>query len=386
MVRQKRVGGMLQERRQRGLGSAIYVFLYFVLLLIVPLLGYGQLYEERRGGVRELQFESSAGDETLGFGRGLLTLPPSSVEGPYPAVLILEMRGAHDLRSTPWGHPVYQDLAEGLAHCGVASLRISSLSHQDNWHRLGVTEETYLLEAQGGLSFLRRHPLVDSGRLGVLGHSFGSLPAMRLAGADSARVRFLILMASPGLDMPSVLLDMKRAELEMANVPLGGLGSLGYLYRSLSKREEPVPHGSLWYRWLVWRASRLERSLQTVPEPFDSIRRDVWALVRSPGFNSLLKEDPEALMGGVVCPVLLLHGKRDSEVLSRENLSVLERVVKRRGGGAGYRKVEFPGLNHLFLPGRTGYRSEYEGIDGYLPDEVIGAIEGWLVDIGIIGE
>ena len=96
-------------------------------------------------------------------------------------------------------------------------------------------------------------------------------------------------------------------------------------------------------------------------------------------FRSFLAFDPRPTLQKVRCPVLAVNGEKDLQVPSKENLAEIEKALK-AGGNSDVKAIEFPGLNHLFQPCKTGSPAEYAQIETTIAPEVLKAIGDWIVE------
>lgn len=109
-----------------------------------------------------------------------LTLPPTSLERPVPAVVVAEgLGGLKSARECAYG--------QRLAELGYATLVPDSFGARGfgkmphNLRALGVTEAQMLADAFASLSFLARHPAVDASRIGIIGFSYGGMTSILAA-------------------------------------------------------------------------------------------------------------------------------------------------------------------------------------------------------------
>jgi uncharacterized protein len=76
-------------------------------------------------------------------------------------------------------------------------------------------------------------------------------------------------------------------------------------------------------------------------------------------------------------PILILHGALDRQVSIDQ-----ARMIEKAAIAAGNKRVtlrEFPTLNHLFLPAKTGAFSEYSTLEtAVVPEDVLKALGDWL--------
>lgn len=86
-----------------------------------------------------------------------------------------------------------------------------------------------------------------------------------------------------------------------------------------------------------------------------------------------LSHDPSYALEKVTCPVLLLFGGKDLQVIVSQNQKPMEDALK-KAGNSNYTTKIYPDANHLFQEAGTGSPNEY----GQLPKEFV---PGFLDDI-----
>lgn len=96
---------------------------------------------------------------------GTLSLPDA--EGKLPAVLL-----CHQFNSN---RAVYNQLAADLAERGIASLRLDGRGHGHSTNKGGISQEfmhSSWPDVVAGIEWLKRHPRIDSARLGTISASY----------------------------------------------------------------------------------------------------------------------------------------------------------------------------------------------------------------------
>lgn len=121
------------------------------------------------------------------------TLYAPNASAPLPAVLLLHGSGP-DGRDNPY----YQQLVEAFARRGIAALvydKRGSGASTGDWRAVPFT--ALIDDAEAALQQLRRHPWIDSTRVGIWGGSEGATIAALVA-ARSPRTAFLIVQSMSG--------------------------------------------------------------------------------------------------------------------------------------------------------------------------------------------
>jgi hypothetical protein len=142
--------------------------------------------------VLEVKVENPAAHLILA---GTLTLPRGADQ--HGAVLLVGDNDARDRDGTHSQHKPYLVLADHLTRAGIAVLRLDSRGVGGSGTGGPDPDSAALLsDLSAGLAFLRTRPEIDSRRVGLIGHGFGSVLAARSATQDRA-VAFLVLLAPP---------------------------------------------------------------------------------------------------------------------------------------------------------------------------------------------
>ncbi|HYV03705.1 MAG TPA: prolyl oligopeptidase family serine peptidase, partial [Blastocatellia bacterium] len=128
------------------------------------------------------------------------------------------------------------------------------------------------------------------------------------------------------------------------------------------------------------RATQLAEQLdeiRTVVEGGDTSKLSEF--MRSPWIKHFLTYDPLPAIAKVRQPILILQGEIDRQVTADQAL-----MIEKAARAAGNKDVTvrmFPGLNHLFLPAKTGATSEYTSLStATIGDEVLKQLTDWIVN------
>jgi len=99
--------------------------------------------------------------------------------------------------------------------------------------------------------------------------------------------------------------------------------------------------------------------------------------LRLPWYVAFLKYDPLPTIGKVHQPILILQGALDQQVTA-DQAPMLQEAALAAGNKDVTMKV-FPGLNHLFLPSKTGAFTEYSHLEvTTIQPDVLDAITTWF--------
>lgn len=116
-----------------------------------------------------------------------------------PCVVLVPGVGAVDRDDTIMGHKPFLVIADHFARHGIAALRLDSRGIGGS---SGVYAQSSGDELAGDLlsavEFLRKQPGIEPAAIGLIGHSEGGTVSA-LAAVRSSDVKFLVLLAAPGL-------------------------------------------------------------------------------------------------------------------------------------------------------------------------------------------
>ena len=95
----------------------------------------------------------------------------------------------------------------------------------------------------------------------------------------------------------------------------------------------------------------------------------------SPWYDFFVSYDPKEAIQHVTCPAFVLNGSKDSQVIAESNLSAIRKYLPSHKKN---KIKEYPGLNHLFQPCKTGAVDEYGTIEQTISEEVLADIAEWI--------
>jgi pimeloyl-ACP methyl ester carboxylesterase len=312
---------------------------------------------------------------------GTLTLPPG--KGPFPSVLLLTGSGPQDRDETILGHKPFLVIADALTRRGVAVLRVDDRGvGGSTGSGTSSTTEDFAGDALAGVAFLKGRKEIDPAKIGLIGHSEGGLIAP-LAASRSGDVAFIVLMAGTGLPGADIL----KSQGELIIKAEGGSESELKHSRDiqqraidilLQERDERIAKTKL--------TAAIKEMLAAMPESVKKSLDESGAVseamidqFNNAWFRSFVAYDPRPTLRAVRCPVLAINGEKDLQVPSKENLAEIEKALK-SGGNRDVQTIEFPGLNHLFQPCKTGSLSEYAKVEITIAPEVLKTIGDWIVE------
>lgn len=149
---------------------------------------------------------------------GTLSLP-KHIKNPVVAILI--SGSGPQNRDEELGiinHRPFLVWSDYLTRNGIAVLRFDDRGvAESEGSREVATSYDYSTDVEAAVNYLKtRTDVVDTQKIGLIGHSEGGLIASMVA-ARNKDVAFIVLLAGPGVDGAEVLLSQEKRSLELAN-------------------------------------------------------------------------------------------------------------------------------------------------------------------------
>jgi uncharacterized protein len=319
----------------------------------------------------DVTFPSKAKDVTMA---GTFTKPKG--DGPFPAVALITGSGPQDRDESLLGHKPFLVIADFLTRKGIAVLRYDDRGVAKSTGNFAKsTSKDFAEDAAGAVAYLKGRK--DVGKIGLMGHSEGGMIAPMVA-AEDPDVEFIILLAGPGTRGDEVLIaqsglilkamGMSDKELERQKARQAKIIGAAREGADDAKLKEIV--------------KEMEKDLTDDEKKAVAKSRELGnaqlAQLATPWFKFFLNYDPRPTLMKVKCPVLAVNGEKDLQVPCKENLAAIEKALK-DGGNMDATVKEFPGLNHLFQPTKTGLPSEYGKIETTFSPEVMETIAAWIL-------
>lgn len=245
-------------------------------------------------------------------------------------------------------------LAEGLAARGITSARVDKRGLHGSSTAVSdpedVTLAVYADDARAWVEVLRE--TTGASCVWILGHSEGGLVALKTASTRPEGICGLVLAATPGRPLGTLLREQFRANLPESPLRQPTLDALESI---LSRLEAGQPAD----------VSGVNPQLAGIFRP--SVQ---------PYVIDLLAHDPAKMIAATEIPVLILQGTTDLQV-TMEDADVL--AAARPDAGL----VRLDGVNHMFKQApaeRTGNLAAYADPDLPLADGIVAAIAETVLD------
>ncbi|MBR3752633.1 MAG: alpha/beta fold hydrolase [Ruminiclostridium sp.] len=291
--------------------------------------------------------------------KGILTLPTES-DRPVPAAVFVHGSGSSNMDEKVGKLAPFRDLAEGLVHHGIASVRYDKRSFAHGWKMLRdksspitVKEET-IEDAILATDLLRQDPRIAPDKIFIIGHSMGGMLAPRID-AEGGNYRGLVLMAGTPRKLEEVLVEQTQEALAEMNPLLRKLA--GMQTRKLT---------------------RLFDGLYDLTDE-EARKKKVGGGTTLYYFKEMGEHPAADYLIPLEKPVLILQGKKDFQAKADRDFTAYQDLLKDKPN-VTFRLYE--GLNHAFVPSVYGTitkaKKEYN-VEQHIGEAVISDIAHWIL-------
>ncbi len=317
---------------------------------------------------------------------GTLSLPFG--EGPYPAIVLITGSGPQDRDETiAGGHKPFLILADYLTRRGIAVLRYDDRGVAgSSGDFASATMPDFASDARAAVEYLQSRQVIDSKRIGLVGHSEGGAVAPMVSIAMPGEIAFLILLGSSGIPGEQIFYLQDAVQSRAAGVDEAAIE------RSRARKEQ-IFNILKDESDLSVAKEKLRNLMKTMPMTADekaeieasgvNINRLINQQIRllnTAAIRFFLTYDPIPALKQVNVPVLAITGENDLQVPPAENLPPVEAALA-DGNSPHYSVRELKGLNHLFQSSETGLASEYAQIKETFAPSALEVIGDWVEEI-----
>lgn len=292
--------------------------------------------------------------EAKGFTLAGTLLVPKIGKPPFPVVITITGSGQQTrdeylpLPGLEKYRP-FRQIAEALTSRGVAVLRVDDRGIGKSTGRdtlKTATSADFADDVRAQVDYLRKRKEIDPARIALVGHSEGGMIAPLVAASDP-RTAAIVLMAGPGRRGHEILLYQQNQAVDASG-----------MFTDEERAKQHAEH-----------AENLRKAAQGDPSAPEALR-SAW-------MRYFLTYDPLPTIRKVRQPILILQGELDRQVTA-DQAEMIAKTAREAGNRDVTARV-FTGLNHLFLPAKTGAPSEYSSLStNTIPDDVMKQLVDWL--------
>lgn len=326
----------------------------------------------------EVTFENSAEKITLA---GTFTYPKTKN---FPTVILISGSGQQDRNAEIFGHKPFLVIADYLTRNGIGVLRLDDRGvGKSGGDPSTSTSLNFASDTDAAFQFLKKNPIVNAKKIGLIGHSEGGMIAPIVA-AKNPSFQFIVLLASPGIPCDELLLEQS------------------YLIGKSSGMNETELLETKKINQQIYTAVKSEKSNEAVLAELESIffemykndtafntleEKDKKTVVQqqispllTPWYRYFIRYRPEVNLEKITCPVLVLNGEKDLQVPPQANVEGIKNSLIKAKNKSVTTKI-YPNLNHLFQECKTGSVEEYGTIEQTFSPQVLQDVKDWIIKL-----
>lgn len=306
---------------------------------------------------------------------GTLTLPAEGKN--FTAVVLITGSGPQNRDEELMGHKPFLVLADYLTRQGFAVLRCDDRGvgkSEGNFDT--ATNAHFADDALACVDFLKKHPDINSKKIGVMGHSSGGSIVFRIA-AERKDIPFIVSLAGATESFGDILIKQNKYSMSKSGFSqtvkdktLELLGKSLEIAKDKSKTPEVVQ------KEVNEALTAFAPELSEEPAMFEGMKQ-VFNRYSNPWILEYLRHDTKQDIARTQCPVLAINGEKDTQVEAVANLDIIRNTLPAKTLKHSVVK-SYPGLNHLFQTCTTGDFSEYAMIEETISPQVLEEIVAWL--------
>ena len=238
-----------------------------------------------------------------------------------------------------------------------------------------ATSKDFSRDVEAAINYLSSRKEINADKIGLIGHSEGGLIAPMLAN-KTKDVKFLVLLAGPGLRGDELMLLQKKLMEEKSGVDEKIVNQNQEIFKGAYDLilSSTVNDDELKDRLKEYFSEKLNKALGEA-----QINTLVQGLT-SPWMQYFLKYDPAGSLEKTDVPVLALFGKNDVQVPAKENSRIVKESLE-KANNKNVKVIELENLNHLFQESETGLPKEYSKIEQTISPKVLEIISNWILEI-----
>ena len=289
--------------------------------------------------VQRVEFQSDDGQAKL---VGTLSFRRSAE--PLPAVVLISSVGPPKLRHHVLNRPSLQSLEQDLVRRGAAVLWFDDRgTGESTGDSATSTIKQLARDVRASVAFLKRHPGIDTKRIGLIGHSDGGLSAPMVA-AESDDVAFVILISPAGSTGHAMVMRQLMRNARSAGVSGENLEAVRTFASRVLRKVQRTPAGEVANLQAVRPASFIA-SAGAAEIKWARETVALFQVLDSAWIRHFLSLDAAALLRQVACPMLIVYGGDDDHFPGDANTMAAKEAIA-SNEYAEQSVVELPGLNH----------------------------------------
>ena len=309
---------------------------------------------------------------------GTLTLPGNSRQNP-PVVILISGSGPQDRDETFMGHKPFLVLSDYLTRQGIAVLRYDERGvGKSTGNFENATTEDFSQDVLSVIKFLKNRTDIDSGKIGLIGHSEGAIIAPKVAN-NSEDLAFIIMLAGTGVSGKEVSLQQA---LDYRNFPVENEKQYAaYVKEAIDIAASGKDSTSVKNELTrFYQNSEVLASILPTDIDKDEFIENLVKTRTNPWTRYFYNYNPAEEIREINIPALALYGSNDTQVPPKYHLQPVKEALM-ASNSKNYEVILMDGLNHLFQESKTGNISEYTQIEETINPKVIEKISNWILHL-----
>ena len=327
----------------------------------------------------EVTFKSVGEDEFVLS--GTITMPKG--DGPFPAIVLVSGSGPQLRDSDIFNHKPFLILADYFSRRGYMVLRYDDRGvGKSKGYFAKATSMDFADDTEGAIEYLMTREDVAKDKVGIMGHSEGGLIAPIVASRNT-NVDYIVLLAGPGQEIS----DLFEYQLNSSYETRSGFSEESlkkarrYNKETIKLLGQDLPNDKVVdeYRQLT---TAFYLSLSPEEQKMLAPDEQKFYFAMAPSMLTkwmryFLGFKPHDYLTKVTVPTLALNGKKDVQVLWKENIKAIKTAYK-ESGNKQLKVKTYKNLNHLFQTSETGAGSEYFTNSETFNEEAMKDVWKWL--------
>ena len=282
--------------------------------------------------------------------------------------MLITGSGPQDRNESLLGHKPFLVLSDYLTRHGIAVLRADDRGVGKSTGVFAqATTADFATDTEAGVAYLKTRAEVNPHKIGLIGHSEGAVIAPMVA-ARNQDVAFIVMMAGTGVPGDQVLVAQGEA------IQIASGKNPEEAAKNAAKERQILTLVETEKDQAVLEKELKEKMAGEVPEAQIGLQISE---ITSPWLRYFLTYDPATALRRVTCPVLVLNGEKDKQVLPSQNLPAIRKALE-EAGNQHFEIDELPGLNHLFQRAETGAPAEYAEIEETMSPVALEKMASWI--------
>lgn len=314
-----------------------------------------------------------------------LTYPKDNAK--HSLVILITGSGRQDRDETIFDHKPFAVIADYLTKKGFAVLRVDDRGTGKSTGDFSKsTTADFALDVEEHIRYAKTLAMIDTTKIGLLGHSEGGLIAPMVA-ARNKSVAFIILMAGPGIEIAELMAIQNEMVLKSAGISQQAIDAYIPLYKQLmktiivmDKKEDAIlTSKSIVKEWFDKTDKNLVKLTTNISNQadIDKFATSMSETLSTNWWKFFAAYNPQPNLQKIKCPVLALNGSADIQVPAAVSIKGIETALK-KGGNKHFVTKQFEGLNHLFQKCNKCTVQEYGELETTIELEVLETIGNWL--------